>query len=344
MKKFYASKMVMIVVALVALVAVGCTRGSGKGGAEGKKQEVKVSIGVPESHFEYKAMVEFEKYVESNIPTMDVVIYPANSLAVDKSALEFIQLGTVQMNLPSPEVLGNFQKSFNLLSLPFLFDDQETADAVVHGEWGKTLLATLKGTGFVGLGFGNFGFRQLTNSVKPVRTPEDLSGLKIRTMQNPVHLAYFRALGANPTPMDFSEVFSALSQGIIDGQENPLKNIESFKLYEIQPYVTMTGHVYSWVVFVLGETFFNALSEKEQGIFRDATQVAIDFMKKAVAEEDREARKVMEQYGTKFIDLTSEEKDAFRKAGAEIIDAAGMEADAALYGTLKEAIAAYKKQ
>lgn len=313
-------------------------------GCNQAKREVRVSIGVPETHFEYKAMTRFETHIEEKIPDMDIVIYPANQLAVDKDALEFIQFGTVQMNLPSPAVLANFQKSFSLLSLPFLFDDQKMADAITSGPWGQKLLDTLKGTGFVGLGFGDFGFRHISNSARPIRRPEDLRGLKIRTMQNPAHLAYFRAIGANPTPMDFSEVFSGLSQGTIDGQENPLKNIESYKLYEVQPYITMTGHVYSWVIFVLGEGFFNSLSAEEQNIFREAVQIALEFMRDSVVREDKASRKIMENYGVEFVDLTPEEKDAFRQAGAAAIENSGIAANPVLYRELKEAVAAYRNR
>lgn len=174
---------------------------------------------------------------------------------------------------------------------------------------GKALLKKLEKVGYVGLGFGDFGFRHITNSVRPIEKIEDLKGLKIRTMQNPVHLDAFRKLGANPTPMAFSEVFSSLQQGVIDGQENPLKNIEAYKMYEVQKYLTLDGHVYSFVVFVVSKNFYDKLSKEDQAAMKEATQLAIDHMRKSVKKEDEQAMEIIKKAGLKIHTLSDEEKE-----------------------------------
>lgn len=169
-------------------------------------KSMRIGIGVPESHFEYAAMQKFEQYVEENTD-ISVTIYPSNQLGNDQEALEQIKFNAVQMNLPSPAVLGNIVKDFNILTLPFIFPNDEVANQVVDGEWGQELSSKLDAAGYVGLGYGNFGFRHVTNNVRPIESIEDMNGLKLRTMQNKAHLDAFRSLGANPTPMAFSELF-----------------------------------------------------------------------------------------------------------------------------------------
>jgi tripartite ATP-independent transporter DctP family solute receptor len=251
---------------------------------------MRIGIGVPESHFEYAAMEKFEQYVESATNnSIEVTVYPSNQLGSDQEALEQIKFNAVQMNLPSPAVLGNIVKDFNILTLPFIFPTEEIANQVVDGEWGQELSSKLDKAGYVGLGYGNFGFRHVTNNVRPIHTLEDFKGLKLRTMQNKAHLDAFRALGANPTPMAFSELFSSLQQGVVDGQENPYTNIYSQRLYEVQKYVSDTGHVYSWVVFVVGKKFYDGLTEQEQTALQEGAKIAINHMRSAVKDTDAQS-------------------------------------------------------
>ncbi len=251
---------------------------------------MRIGIGVPESHFEYVAMEKFEQHVESATNnSIKVTVYPSNQLGSDQEALEQIKFNAVQMNLPSPAVLGNIVKDFNILTLPFIFPTEEIANQVVDGEWGQELSSKLDKAGYVGLGYGNFGFRHVTNNVRPIQTLEDFKGLKLRTMQNKAHLDAFRALGANPTPMAFSELFSSLQQGVVDGQENPYTNIYSQRLYEVQKYVSDTGHVYSWVVFVVGKKFYDGLTEQEQTALQEGAKIAINHMRSAVKDTDEQS-------------------------------------------------------
>jgi TRAP-type transport system periplasmic protein len=268
---------------------------------------MRVSIGVPESHFEFKAMLKFKDYLAEN-SKVDVMLFPSNQLGSDQEALEAMRFGVLHMNLPDPAVLGNMAQEFNLLSLPFVFADQETANKVVDGPWGQSLLKKLEAKGYVGLGFGDFGFRHITNSKKPVSNQKDLQGLKIRTMQNPIHLDVFRTLGANPTPISFSEVFSSLQQGVIDGQENPLKNISSNKLYEVQEYLTLSGHVYSFVVFVVSKEFYEKLDQTTQETLQKAAKIAIEHMRTSVKKEDAEALDELIENDMKMTRINKEDR------------------------------------
>lgn len=301
------------------------------------KVVMKVSIGVPESHFEFKAMELFKKHMADNT-NVEVQIFPSNQLGSDQEALESMRINTVHMNLPDPAVLGNMVKEYNLLSFPFLFKDQSVANKVVDGEWGKTLLKKLEKIGYVGLGFGDFGFRHITNNVRPITKIEDLKGLKIRTMQNPVHLDVFRTLGANPTPMAFSEVFSSLQQGVIDGQENPLKNIESSKLYEVQKHLTLDGHVYAFVVFVVSKKFFDALSPEDQQHMQKAADIAVQHMRDSVQKEDEQALEILKNAGVQIHTLSDEQKVAMTKMVEEVKVKYAKQINLDFYNELKAAI------
>ena len=328
-------KFKIIILCLLVLLVMGC-------GKEKKQKVMKVGIGVPESHFEYKGMMEFKKYIEKETGgNIQVEVFPSNQIGVDSEVLEQIQIGVSQMNLPDPAVLGNYVSEFNLLSLPFLFKDKETAIKITKGEWGKKLLSKLEENGYVGLGFGPFGFRHVSNSKKPIENLDDFEGLKIRTMSNNSHLEVFRELGTNPTPMPFSELFSALQQGVVDGQENPLMNIYSNKLHEVQKYITLDGHVFSWVVFVVGRDFYDSLSLEEQKILQKASDVAIDYMSEELSKDDQLAMEEMKKAGVEFTIPTDEFIREIKSTVQPTVDKFGKEIDAELYEELLTEIKKY---
>lgn len=297
---------------------------------------MRVGLGVPESHFEYKGMKIFKENIESKTD-IKVELYPSNQIGVDQEVLEQIKFGAAQMNLPDPAVLGTFVKEFQFLSFPFIFDNLEEAMKVGNGPWGEELLGKLEKAGYVGLGFGPFGFRHVTNNVRDIKTLEDFKGLKIRTMQNSLHLKVFRALGANPTPMAFTELFSGLQQGVVDGQENPLMNIYSNKLYEVQKYGTLTGHVFSWVVLVVGKDFFNALNKEEQTVVKDSAKLAIKYMEDSVVKEDKRARNEMAKVGLNFLEPSEKLRNDIKDRVSPILKKEGNKINKKMYSKLIEA-------
>ena len=196
--------------------------------------------------------------------------FPGGSLGGEREMVESLQLGTLQMAITGTAIIGNFVPEMMVMDMPFLFRDAAHARATLDGQIGRDLLAKLPQRGLVGLTLGEIGFRHMTDNKRPIRTVDDLKGLKIRTMENPVHLAAFRALGAQPTPMAWTEVITALQQGTIDGQENPISILVSAKLWETQKYVTLTRHVFTPIAFTMSGMFFDKLPPADQEIMRKA--------------------------------------------------------------------------
>ena len=300
---------------------------------------MKVGLGVPENHFEVRGMRLFEKYVEEKTGgEIQVDLYPSTQLGSDKEVLESIKVGIAQMNLPGPAVLGGFVKDATILSLPYLFDTQEIADKVVDGPWGQALSKKLEKAGFVGLGYGDFGYRNVTNNVRPITKLEDFHGLKLRVMQNPSHIAVFRALGANPTAMALPEVFSACQQGAIDGQENPLKNISSNKFHEVQKYLTLSQHAYEWVLFVVGKRWFDKLTPEQQQIIHEGCDIAKDYMRKAVQQDDAEALEEIKAAGVQVTELSPEEAKRIKDTAWKVVEEEGNKVNKEFFAELLKAI------
>ncbi len=179
----------------------------------------------------------------------------------------------------------------------------------------------------------------MSNNVRPIEKVADMKGLKLRTMQNKAHLDAFRALGANPTPMAFSELFSSLQQGVVDGQENPYTNIYSQRLYEVQKYVSNTGHVYSWVVFVVGKKFYDGLTTKEQKTMQEAARIAIEHMRISVKSQDEKSLQNMIDAGLIYTPLSVEVKSEMHEKVAPIVEKYAAKINPELYKKLTKEVA-----
>jgi len=200
------------------------------------------------------------------------------SLGSESSIIQQIQLGTVDLGIITSGPVGNISPKVNVLELPFLFASNEQADAILDGPIGDEILASLEPAGIKGLAFSENGFRNLTNNVRQVNSVADVRGLKIRTMEAPMHVQLWRALGANPTPMAWP-INTELQQGTIDGQENPLWVIDTYKLYEVQDYMTMTRHVYSAHIDMMNLRTFNRLSRADQNLISQAMHDAAVYQR-----------------------------------------------------------------
>jgi tripartite ATP-independent transporter DctP family solute receptor len=203
--------------------------------------------------------------------------------------VEGVQLGTLDLTLTSTGPLPNFVPDVAILDIPFLFRDYAHARAVLDGPIGAELLQKFPPKGMVALAWAENGFRHMTNSKRPVNGPDDLRGLKMRTMENPIHIEAYRQFGILPTPMAFTEVFTALQQGTVDGQENPLSVITSAKLDQVQKYLTLTGHVYSPAVILMNKAKWDALSSADKQAFADAAREAVKANRARVDEDERRA-------------------------------------------------------
>jgi tripartite ATP-independent transporter DctP family solute receptor len=189
--------------------------------------------------------------------------------------IESVQIGTLDISFTSTGPVGNFVPEVKIVDIPFLFRDYAHARAVLDGPIGQDLLTKFPAKGLVALGWAENGFRHMTNSRRAVNTPDDLKGLKVRTMENQVHMRAFQTMGALPTPMAFSELVPALQQGTVDGQENPITVIAGNNLNQVQKYLSLTGHVYSPALLLTSPAMFNRLSAADKKLFQDAAKAAI---------------------------------------------------------------------
>jgi len=214
---------------------------------------------------------------------LEIRLHSGGALGGEREMLEGIQLGTIDIAMPATAVVGNFVPEVQILDIPFLFRDIDQAYRVFDGPIGQEMLAKFPSRGLIGLALGGNGFRQLTNSKRPVSSPDDLHGLKLRTMENQTHLMVWRQLGALPTPMALPEVFTALQQGVVDGQENPIGAIINNKFGQVQKYLTLTNHAFTSIAVVMSPTAYNALSAPDKQLFVDGARTAMRVTKEQVA-------------------------------------------------------------
>lgn len=223
----------------------------------------------------------------------------------DAESVTNIRLGTIAFSANAQGATSSVVPEINVLGLPFLFQDLKQAEAVMDGPVGDKIAAAAEKQGILILSWWNNGMRQTSNSKKPIAVPADLAGLKIRTPPDSMTIDIFEALGASPTPMPFSELYIALQQGVVDGQENPLINIHSSKLYEVQPYISMTNHKYESTPFLASKAVFDALSPEDQKIVREAAREAGELNRQLVREQSDKLRAELEAAGVKFNDVDS---------------------------------------
>jgi len=226
-----------------------------------------------------------------------VTIYPNNALGSPPEVLEQNILGAVDMSLPTQGQLGKYSKKFNCVMLPFAFKDYAQADKVLDGPFLKWAVPDLDKAGLVFLSNWEWGFRNLTNSKRPVKVPADVKGLKIRTPPELPTQAAMEALGAVVATINFNELQMALKQGVVDGQENPIAVIYSNKIYETQKYLTMTGHNYNTMVHVISKKTWDKLTPEQQKIVREESKKAGDWMRKSLREAEASQIKELQKLG-----------------------------------------------
>ena len=247
----------------------------------------------------------------------------ANALLGNENQMQNALIGGAQeMMITSTSSLIGIDKSFAIWDLPFIFNDALEADKVLDGKFGQGLLDGLEDRGVVGLVYWENGFRDLTNSKRPIQTMDDLNGVKLRVMQNPMYLELFNDMGANAIPMAFSELFTALETGAVDGQENPYSTIQSSKFYEVQQYLSQTHHVYSPWVMLISKPFWDKLSDDEKSIIKEAAITSRTSERKDSREQ---AKKSLDYLKTKMQvnSIAPEEIDKMRASAKAVIEAQG---------------------
>ncbi|WP_321448634.1 DctP family TRAP transporter solute-binding subunit [uncultured Cohaesibacter sp.] len=265
------------------------------------------------------AGVEFKRIVEEKTNgSLEVKHFPDNQLGNDRVITESTIFGDIDIGVSSTSPLATLFPDLYAFDAPFLFLSPEDAYAKLDGETGQAILKTLEKKGLKGLAFWENGFRNFTNSKQAVAEPSDLDGMKIRTMENDVHLAAWRALGANPTPMAFSELFTALQQGTVDGQENPLGIIDGNRFQEVQSNVSLTQHVYTPYIVFMNLDKFNSLSAEEQDAIVTAAKETTTFQRNRSQELEKEILVRIKNDGVTVTELTPDQKAMWQKI---IVDA-----------------------
>ena len=232
----------------------------------------------------------------------------AGALGAERESIEGIQLGTLDLTMTSTGPVPNFVPEVAILDIPFLFRDYAHARAVLDGPIGQDLLTKFDAKGIKALAWGENGFRHMTNNKHPVNAPDDLKGLKMRTMENPIHIEAYRQFGILPTPMAFTEVFTALQQGTVDGQENPLSVITSAKLEQVQKYLSLTGHVYSPALILMSKAQWDKLSPADKQAFAEAAKEAVKANRARIDDDEKRAIGDLRAKGMAVVDSLDKTK------------------------------------
>lgn len=317
--------------ALVATAAVAALASTTTAFAQDiKPRLIRFGYGLNEQSNQGRAVKLFAAEVEkASGGKMKVRAIGAAALGPDTQMQQALIGGAQEMMVGSTATLVGITKEMALFDTPFLFNSAKEADAVLDGPVGQKVMARLQDKGLVGLVYWENGFRNLTNSKRPVQKLEDLDGVKLRVMQNEVFLSSFKSLGANAVPLPFSELFSALETKTVDGQENPFNTILSSKFYEVQKYLSVTNHVYSpWIVTV-SKKWWDGLSKDEQKVLLDAAVKSRDFERKDTREEAAKAVAELKAKGMQINELSPAEtarmRDKLTRVNASIAANVGMD-------------------
>ncbi len=322
-KRYFALVMTLVFL----LVAAGC--GSSKpeakpagAPAQPEVKTIKLAHVVNEKDPYHITALKFKEVVEAKSKgKIKVEIFPNASLGDERALIEGMQMGTVHGGVITNGPIGNFLPELAVFEMPFLFASEAEVYKVLDGPVGQKMLAQFDKINLKGLAFAERGFRNLTNSKRPVRTPADVVGLKIRVMENPVFIDTFKALGANAVPMAWTEALTALQQKTIDGQENPVNVFYAFKLYETQKYFSMTKHTYSPATVVMSKKFFDSFDKPSQEILVAAAKESAQHVRKWGADQMAEQFKVAKANGTEVI--TDVDTKAFQAAVKPVYDKYG---------------------
>ena len=256
-------------------------------GASAQEKIAKLGHAMPADHPQAVAMKKFAELVATNTGNrVKVQVFDGAQLGGDDKMLQAVQTGTQELYIGGVAPLSGRVKEVQIFDFPFMFHNLKEVDYVLNGPEGKKILDRMAPTGLVGLAWGEAGFRNLSNKKRPIQKAEDIAGLKVRVMQNPVALESWKAIGANAVPMSFSEVFTALETGALDAQENPLPHMYANKMYEVQKYITMTNHVYTPVALVASKKFMDGLSAADREGIQKAATAAVAYQRQLMDEGD----------------------------------------------------------
>jgi tripartite ATP-independent transporter DctP family solute receptor len=319
------------------LLASAVTLGMGAGLASPALAQVELKIGWTTSDGDTDpyaiAAREFAAALEAEAPGEFTFSYfPNRQLGDEREMVEGLEFGTLDVGIITNAVIANVSPAFQLNDMPFLYGNEAQAHAVLDGEVGQQMLASLADNGIVGLAFAEGGFRHMINNERPVTTPEDVDGVKYRVMQNPVFIGMFQALGGNAVPMAWGEVYTAVQQGTVDGLEIPIAVIQNNNFAEVVQYLSLTRHTYSALGMLMSQRTYDSLTPAQQEAVHAAARTAADAQRLAVAENTNAIIAALESEGmvinevedpAAFRSLVRPVYDEFRDSiGSDLLDAA----------------------
>ena len=266
MKRFF----IQSVLATLAVAAVGLASAQ-----DIKERTLKFGLNGPEGHPAVAGMKAFAESVAAKSGgKIKVQLFLNGALGSDQAVVSSIKGGTIEMAVMNSGILASEVKALEVFDFPFIFSNEKEADAIADGPIGQKMHAMLQDKGIVGLSYWELGFRSITNSKRPLNKVEDIEGLKLRVIPNAINVDWVKALGANPTPLPFPEVYAAMEQKAIDGQENPVSVIAANKFWEVQKYVTLTNHQYNPQSVIFSKKVWDSLSAAEKKIIDDSADAA----------------------------------------------------------------------
>ena len=289
--------------------------------AADRKIVIKYGGTLPETHYSTKAMVHFKEIMEKRSDgRVQVDVYFSNQIGGPRDLIEGLQMNTVQMCDNSIAAIAGFTDKALPLSLPFLFPSREVAFKFIDGEHGKALTEEIaQATQVRIIGWHENGFRRLTNNRREVKTPNDIRGLKIRVMESPIYIRTFESMGAQPTPMSLTEMFTGMQQGTVDGQDNPVAVVASNKFYEVQKYMSDLNHTFDFLIYQVSEEFYQGLPQDIKKIYDECMAEATAYSRKLAIENEEAALKTV-QGELQYTFLTLEERAALAALTVPVYD------------------------
>jgi tripartite ATP-independent transporter DctP family solute receptor len=301
----FARRAVLAAVAVATLVATGA--------AQAQERSFKFALQNPKGHpLEIGAQKFAELVAAKSGGRFKVNVFPGGTLGGDAQNVSALQGGTIEFVQLNSGILSQQVKDFEVFDFPFLFANAKEADALVDGPFGQKLHARLAEKGIIGLAYVELGFRNITNSKKPINTVEDIAGLKLRVIPNAINIDWVKALGANPTPMAFPEVYAGLEQKAIDGQENPLSVILANKFFEVQKNLAVTNHQYNPQSIIFSKKVWDTLTPADQKIIQDAAKEAAVYQRKVNRDKSADDLQELKKAGMAVTEFSPAEQAKLR--------------------------------
>jgi tripartite ATP-independent transporter DctP family solute receptor len=333
----------LIFILLVVLILTACSIPTTKEEAGTNEKEtymIKVGHAASREHFQQKSFEKFKELVEKNSKgRIKVKIYPDSELGGEREMLHQLLQGDITMMAPSSATLAEVSIQMELWDLPYTFEDKETARRVLDGEVGQEVLDSLSDQGVIGLVYWENGFRHLTNSLKPVTSLQDMQRLKIRTYENTIHIKAWSATGATTIPIAFNELYAALKQKTVDAQETPIALMYAQKFYEVQKYITLTGHNYSPWPVVINKKFYNELPATLQKVVMDAAVETRKYNRQLSEEEEVKSLEKLKEHGMEVTELSDDQKQEFKQAMSGVYEDVKKDVGKELFDKLMKEVA-----